>query len=271
MLGVLIGHSLIQDGVGIHCFPEWAYNFLCTGDFQSAAELIFSEHQIPLNAATSVLHTLIGELRNANSQDKIDSLLDECTSTGQVNSQILNGSSWDITTVVTEKNRGELISELIVDELVRKRLGQLTAIRQGLHITEVLSYLENHPRELSPLFVPSESITCAAVLASLNAPLMAVGSIQHSAYMWLQRLIETASETQLALFLRFTTSLSHLPPTGISPKIEIIFHTSEDRVYPEAAVCFRQLSLPICHANFEDFSNHFLQALRFESEGFGLM
>ena len=255
----------------MHCFPEWAYNFLCTGDFQSAAELIFSEHQIPLNAASSVLHTLIGELLNANSQDKIDSLLDECTSTGQVNSQIVNGSSWDITTVVTEQNRGELISELIVDELVRKRLGQLTAIRQGLHITEVLSYLEKHPRELSPLFVPSETIKCAAVLASLNAPLMAIGSIQHSAHMWLQQLIETASETQLALFLWFTTTLSHLPPTGLSPNIEIIFHTTEDRVYPKAAVCFRQLSLPICHPNLKDFSNYFLQALRFESEGFGLM
>lgn len=271
MLGVLMGHSLIQDGIGIHCLPEWAYDFLCKEDFQSAAELIFSEKQIPLNAATALLHTLIEELRNADSQDKIDSLLDECTSTGQVNSQIVNGSSWDITTIVTEKNRGELISELIIDELLRKRLGQLTAIRQGLQITGILSYLEKHPRELSPLFAPSEIITCEAVLASLDVPLMETGSIQHSAYMWLQRLIETATEKQLALLLRFTTSLSHLPPTGLSPKVEIVFQTSEDRIYPEAAVCFRQLSLPICHANFEDFNHHFLQALRFESEGFGLM
>ena len=88
VFGALIGHSILQSGPGICCFPEWCYHYLCTEDFQSTAELLYSEEQVPLNAGTALLHTLVKEIRKADTEEKLDLLLDETTSTGQVNAQI---------------------------------------------------------------------------------------------------------------------------------------------------------------------------------------
>ena len=271
VLGTFLGHSILQDGHGMHCFPDWVFEFISSGDFQSAAEMIFSEEQIPLNTATALLHTLIEDIRKANSQDQLDDLLDESTSNGQVNAQIVNGSSWDITRQIKVEDRDELISELLVDELLRKRIAQLTAIRQGLEISGVLRYIILHPKVMSELFLPAKKVTSEAVLASLDTHLLQVGSRQHNAFHWLRRYIETASEEKLVKMLKFATSLKSVAPTGLSQKIEVTFHATEEKLYPEAAVCFRQLSLPICHRTYDDFARYLDQAVLLGSEGFGLM
>lgn len=271
VLGTFLGHSILQDGHGMHCFPEWVFEFLSSGEFQSAAEMIFSEKQIPLNAATALLHTLIEEIRKADSQEQLDDLLDESTSNGQVNAQIVNGSSWDITRQIKVEDRDELISELLVDELLRKRIAQLTAIRQGLEISGILRYIILHPKVMSKLFLPATKVTIEAVLASFDTHFLPVGSKQYNAFHWLLRFVETASEEKLEKILKFTTSLKRVAPTGLSPKIEVTFHATEEKLYPEAAVCFRQLSLPICHCTYDDFARYFDQAVLLGSEGFGLM
>eukprot|EP00112_Aurelia_sp_Birch-Aquarium-sp1_P017872 Seg4188.3 transcript_id=Seg4188.3/GoldUCD/mRNA.D3Y31 product="hypothetical protein" protein_id=Seg4188.3/GoldUCD/D3Y31 len=81
VFGVLVGHSLLQGGPRLHCLPEWCYHFLATGDFQATAELLLSEKQAPLNAATALFHSLVQDIKNADMPDKIDALFEETTPT----------------------------------------------------------------------------------------------------------------------------------------------------------------------------------------------
>ena len=37
IFGMVIGHSIVQDGPRVHCFPEWCYTYISTGEFQSCA------------------------------------------------------------------------------------------------------------------------------------------------------------------------------------------------------------------------------------------
>ena len=109
VFGMLAAHSLLQGGPGLHCLPEWCYHFLATGDFQATAELLFSEGQVPLNAATALFHALVKAIRNSDMPDKIYALLDETTPTGQVYAQIVNSSSWDMTEIISVEKRDALI------------------------------------------------------------------------------------------------------------------------------------------------------------------
>ena len=271
VLGTFIGHSILQGGPGIQCFPGWVFAFISTGEFQASAEMIYSEKQIPLNAATASLHTLIDEIRNANTQEQLDNLLDESTPTGQINAQIVNNSSWDITRYIRVQDRDELIFELIVDELLRKRLAQLTSIRQGLEISGILRYIILHPQIMLKLFLPEPKIKKEAIHASLDSARLQPGSKQYQVFQWFLQFVDTASEETLHKFLQFATSLTSVAPNGIYPKIDVSFHATEEKIYPEAAVCFRQLFLPICHGTYEDFANCIEQALLLGSEGFGLI
>ena len=269
-LGTLLGHSIIQGGPGMHCFPEWVYEFLSTGDFCSTAELLYYEEQIPLNAATSLLHNFIKEIWHDDTREQLDDLLDESTSNGQVNLQTVNGSSWDITRVILPEVRDDLISELIIDELLRKRMTQLTALRQGLDISGVIPHITLHQELLKQLFIPTKEVTPQAILASITSPVLEVDSKQQVAYGWFLQFINAACCEKLVKLLQFATSLKAILPAGLCPKIELTFHT-EDKLYPESAVCFRQLSLPIGHKSFQEFAHYMDQALTFCSECFGLM
>eukprot|EP00794_Sanderia_malayensis_P004181 gene4181-4737_t len=237
-LGTLVGHSIIQGGPGIHHFPEWVYKFLCTGDFCSAAELLYSEKQIPLNAATALLHSFIEDIRKADTREKLEILLDESTSTGQVNSQIVNGSSWDITKSIDVESRNELISELIIDELLRKRIMQLTALREGLDISGVLRQMTLQPDLLKELFTPAKHVTAENILASLESPSFETGSKQEMVFSWFLKYIHAASCEKLAKLLQFATSLNAIPPAGLYPKIEINFHIADNKFYPESCCLF---------------------------------
>lgn len=271
VLGALIGHSVLQSGPGICCFPEWCYHYLCTGDFQSTAELLFSENQVPLNAGTALLHTLIDEIRKADTEEKLDLLLDETTSTGQVNAQIVNSSSWDITEIITVDKRSGLISELIIDELLRKRITQLNAIRDGLEVVGVQRHLRLYPELMKELFVTGQNVSKAAFMSSLELKDVSLSTIQQQVYDWFIMFIDSSPQEQLVKLLQFATSLKNLPPTGVSSKIEVSFHSSYEKVFPEAAVCFSQLFLPICHKSFSEFSCFMTQAISLGCEGFGLM
>ena len=74
-------------------------------------------------------------------EKKIEDLLDDNVPLGPVNQQIINGSSWDITKTITVENRALLLSELLIDELLRKRVSQLNAICDGLQVLGVLEFV----------------------------------------------------------------------------------------------------------------------------------
>eukprot|EP00112_Aurelia_sp_Birch-Aquarium-sp1_P008879 Seg199.14 transcript_id=Seg199.14/GoldUCD/mRNA.D3Y31 product="Apoptosis-resistant E3 ubiquitin protein ligase 1" protein_id=Seg199.14/GoldUCD/D3Y31 len=218
-----------------------------------------------------MLHELIGAIKKAESDEQLDLLLDETSSTGQVNSAIINASSWDMTEVINIRKCDALISELIVDELLRKRLPQMNAIADGLVLTGVLQYIRSHPSLMGELFVTGNDISTLAILASITKQEHNLSDDEERVYSWLISFIENASKECLSQLLQFATSLKSFPPIGLKPKIEIGFHSTCNKVYPEAAVCFRQMNLPVCHNEYSDFERHMNTALSLGTEGFGLM
>ena len=211
-------------------------------------------------------------MRKADTDAKIDSLFDESSVGGEVNMQIVNSSSWDITTRIGASNRGLLVIELIVDELLQKRIPQLNAICDGLEVTGIQRLIQLYPKEMQPLFVFNEDLSVVTLIESIEKqPLHLLSDIKTRAYDMLVEYLAAASTEVRVKFLQFSTSLKRIPAGGISPKIEVNYHSSNERLYPEAQVCSSHLFIPVCHATFEEFQKAFNTALNLESEGFGVM
>lgn len=269
IVGLMIAHSVIQGGPGISCLPQWCYKYMVSRDFNAAAEYL-SKDDIPLNAATASLHTFLDELQEADSDSKLDALLDETSATGEIYQQIINGSSWDITQQVTFQNRCLLIFELIQDEVIRKRIGQINAMCDGLDEIGLMKLASLHPDEFEPLFLPCTQISQCALLDSIYPSTNLSGS-QLQSHEWFLRYIQETSSEILTKLLQFSTSLKNIPSTGLLPKITIDFHTDRDRRLPEAFVCVRKLILPICHTSFEEYKSHLNVAFCDNFSGFGNM
>ena len=184
----------------------------------------------------------------------------------------MNSSSWDITTRISASNRGLLVVALIADELLQKRIPQLNAICDGLEVTGIQRLIQLYPREMQPLFVLNEDLSVVTIIESTEKqPLDLLSSIQTRAFDMLVEYLEAANTEVRMKFLQFSTSLKRIPAGGLSPKIELDYHSSNERLYPEAQVCSRHLFIPVCHATFGEFEKAFNTALNLESEGFGVM
>ncbi len=161
------------------------------------------------------------EIRKADTQEKLDLLFDETTSTGQVNAQIVNSSSWDITEMITMEERSALISELIIDELLQKRINQLNAIKEGLDVASVHRYLRLYPELMKELFITGQSVSKVAFLSLLAFKDDDLSATQQQVYDWFLRFIDTCPQEQLVKLLQFATSLKTLPESGTKKKIEV--------------------------------------------------
>ena len=69
---------------------------------------------------------------------------------------IVNSSGWPTTKVITLSNKTELISGLVLQEVVLKREAQLQSFRKGLDYLGVLQLLQMSPLTLKPVLVYEE-------------------------------------------------------------------------------------------------------------------
>lgn len=269
LFGALIGHSIIQGGPGIGILPPWCYRYIATGSFESASELL-TKDDIPLNAATALIHSFITDMQSADTDEKVEKLLDDGSTTGDVYQQIVNGSSWDITKEITSKNRGMLIFEVIVDEALRKRVPQLNAIMEGLESAGLLKHIKIHQDLMQPLFATKLYISSTLMKNYMLVKDEQLTEKRELVYKWFLDFIDSADTPTLVKLLQFATSLKSIPVIGLNPKICISFHaeSATDKSLPEAAVCFRQMFLPVCHETYDSFTKFLYLALEAECEGF---
>ena len=71
--GMLICHSVMQKGPTFAVFPEWFFDIICSGDPVSAIESV-SIDDVPINAASSNLRSLIQKLDEAKTYEEIDQI-----------------------------------------------------------------------------------------------------------------------------------------------------------------------------------------------------
>ena len=109
--------------------------------------------------------------------------------------------------MITVDKRGGLISELIIDELLRKRVTQLNAIRDGLEVIGVQRHLRLYPELMKELFITGQSVSKTALLSALALKDVSLSPVQEQVYDWFIQFIDVSPQEQLAQFLQFATSL----------------------------------------------------------------
>ena len=105
ILGISVGHSILQSGVPFPYLHPWCYAMICGKFGDEVIALLATENLkdlLPLNAVTAHLISFLNGLSNCRSSKDIDCLFD-CTE-GQAYEQVLNSTQRPISTKVTTEN-----------------------------------------------------------------------------------------------------------------------------------------------------------------------
>ena len=262
ILGLVIGHSLLQGGPGFYRFHPLVYNCIIGKDDTEFLMKFISKDLIPLNASTQGIISFITKLDAALSQSEIDEIIDEYE-------QTLNCSQWDPTVKVTISNKHHLVTELIFDELVRKITAQIKSIRQGLSTIAILGHLEI----AQEMFVFKNSELTPTKFWNL----LDQSSLNEHGDMFAKKqtldffkvFINQSTSDRLRKVLKFVTGFDIVPPWGLHNKVAVKFlMDDESKVYPESMACFNLVYVPTVHSTQETFNKYFESALNYEVCGF---
>ena len=130
LFGILIGHSLLHGGPGYCMFQDWVYEVINGKDDLDYLLPFLAKSSIPLHAGPSGVIEFLKNLDEIKTQDELDDLVDK-------NIHLINCSQWDPTKPITISNKAYLGTEILYDELVRKRIAQIRMIRGGLQISGI--------------------------------------------------------------------------------------------------------------------------------------
>ena len=87
-------------------------------------------------------------MTDASTEDEIDSIIDK-----PVNSCILNGCGWCITTGIVPSNKLYFLQHLLLDEVISKREKNLKAFLRGLDVLGIGEIVKRHPAMAKKMFV----------------------------------------------------------------------------------------------------------------------
>ena len=230
ILGMLVGHSLLNGGPCLAVMAPWVYDMICGKmKFDDIATKITKE-MIPINAASSSTIQMIELLDKCNDNASVNTILDT-----SMYLQIINSSQWDPTEVINMESKDRVITEIVYDELVLKRKEQISAIREGLAHVGFLKHIKEFPELCRPVFAGGTTpISCASFLGFLD-PVQTQDRIQEKVNSWFLEFIENPTQETLSKLLCFSTAFQSIPPWGLSKKIAVKFLEDDDqKVFPEA-------------------------------------
>ena len=164
--GMLVAHSLLQDGPGLPCLCPAIFQYLVS---DNPSDCLPTKEDIPLNLSTHELITfiekvssklvhlvfnfnenylfLLQQIDKASTEDDLDSVIDEPNSMS-----IINNSAWGITEPVTVLNKTRLLQQLILEEVIIKREHNMRAFLKGLVYLGVNELLTKHPELMRDFF-----------------------------------------------------------------------------------------------------------------------
>ena len=93
----------------------------------------------------------------AQNEDQLDAILDIPT-----NIQIVNNSSWSTIEPVTMSSRVRLLQQLIFEEVIVRREGNLLAFKKGLNSLQLGEIIAAHSLLMRPLFVAGAELPLTA-------------------------------------------------------------------------------------------------------------
>ena len=125
LFGILIGHSPLHSGPGYYMFQDWVYELINSKDDQDYLLPFLTKSSMPLHAGSSGVIEFLNKLDEVKTQDELDDVVDK-------NIQLINCSQLDPTKTIKISKKAYLGTEILYDELVRKRIAQIRMIREGL-------------------------------------------------------------------------------------------------------------------------------------------
>lgn len=150
VLGLLIGHSLSNNGVGFDDLAPFVFHMLLGhGDDHVATKV--NKDMLPLTSSTKGLLDLLDKLECSNDEETINDLI--CDDSVL---EIINSSQWDPTAIKTN-SKGALQDELIFNEFVRKRREEVRNIREGLAEIGLMKYISKNPQLSRIIFFKGRS------------------------------------------------------------------------------------------------------------------
>lgn len=94
--------------------------------------------------------------------DEIDALVDLPA--------IINPSGWNITEPVTIANKAALLQQLIWEEVILRREGNIQAFKRGLNHLKLLQFMQTNADLLKPLFVAKcEEVTAEVFMGLVSS------------------------------------------------------------------------------------------------------
>lgn len=263
LFGVVLGHSILHGGPGFYGFQEWVYEAISGNNSSEALTPYLSKDLIPLHAGSAKLLKFIEELDASSAEKDVDDTVGRYL-------DIINCSCWDPTKPITISNRAILQTELIYEELVRKRISQIQSIREGFRLIGFLPYIEKNKGLCKDLFIYNHVLNSTIFIYNLeNNDHNRDDYEKKQAFNFFESIVNESSSCDLKKILRFTTGFDTIPPWGLRKPMSVKYlEDDEKKIYPEAMSCFNIIYLPTVYSNYECFKSNFLKALEIEGTGF---
>ena len=95
------------------------------------------------------------------------------------------------------------------------------------------------------------------------------GPAQENSKVWFLDYIKDPYSEKVSTLLQFITGFKQLPAWVLDKKIVLKFlPDTDEKIYPEAIVCFHTILLPTVHSSKNAFFKYMGKALEIESSGF---
>ena len=268
VFGKIIGHSLL-NGCSSYLggLQDWVCDFIINESTDLAiSNLNVERNSIPENAGTENLLMFIDALDECSTIEALNRILDK-----PENLERINSCQWLPTDTISLSNKLLLISELINEEVVRKRIPQITAVKKGLEEMKLLQYFYNN-KLLAKKFLKSS--ICQDFREIL---LKTIHRYRHSklskeemnVLTWFEEFIQIEDIETIKKIIGFTTGRTVYQPWEKVPSLAIKFlEDSEDKCFIEATACLAILELPTVHTTKSKFFEYIKKSLEFEGIGF---
>lgn len=261
IFGVIVAHSLLQDGPFFNHFAPWVTDML---QHEHASSGGFSVTDIPLTSSTGCLISFIKKLLECNEDVEIQALFSSAD--GPAYEQIVALSDWNNDVEVTVNNRNILIDIIIQDELVVRRGKKIHAFKEGLATMHFNVYL--YIPVVREIFTGvKQNVTLDVVLNICEwKNVNSLSPAESLAQQWFKDYLSQCTENKLVMFLKFATGFENtLSFNGRKISIGYI-----DENLPHASACSFSFMLPLCNGDDKVKFHRMIDiALNYESVCFG--
>ena len=132
-------------------FQDWVYELINSKDDQDYLLPFLTKSSMPLHAGSSGVIEFLNKLDEVKTQDELDDVVDKTI-------QLINCSQLDPTKTIKISKKAYLGTEILYDELVRKRIAQIRMIREGLQISGFWSFMVDYSNIYREVFVSKDLV-----------------------------------------------------------------------------------------------------------------